>query len=153
MKWLVIYTKPKQEIRISNHLNSIGIKAYCPTYTTIVKYTDRKKKVKKPLMPSYVLVYISEQDRNKVFLIPGVVRYVFWLGKPAVVKEKEIEALKYSLNGIIKSFSLQNLQKGGNYKIPEGPFKGEEGVVLIKNRHKLKLELTGLGILVTLTLA
>ena len=43
MKWLVIYTKPKQEIRISNHLNSIGIKAYCPTYTTLVKYTDRKE--------------------------------------------------------------------------------------------------------------
>ena len=153
MKWLVIYTKPKQEIRISNHLNSIGIKAYCPTYTTIVKYTDRKKKVKKPLIPSYVLVYISEQDRNKVFSISGVVRYVFWLGKPAIVKEKEIEALKYCLNGIIKSFSLQNLQKGENYKIPEGPFKGEEGIVLLKNRHKLKLELTGLGILVTLTLA
>ncbi|OUW73393.1 MAG: hypothetical protein CBD76_03855 [Pelagibacteraceae bacterium TMED216] len=153
MKWFVLYTKPQHEIRVSNTLNSMGIQAYCPTYKKIVQYSDRKKKVEKPLLPSYVLIYISEENRNKVFKVFGVVRYVFWLGKPAEVRSQEIEDLRNSLKGVIKSFKLKQLQKGANYNIKEGPFKGLEGSVVSHAKHKLKLELTGLGILVTLTLA
>ena len=152
MKWLVLYTKPNFEIRVSKSLSEIGIKAYCPTYKKIVQYTDRKKKVEKPLLPSYVLVYISEEDRIKVFEVPGVLRYVFWLGKPAEVHIREIESLKKSLSGVIENISLKRLEKGANYIIPKGPFKGFEGAVVAHAKHKLKLELTGLGILVTLTL-
>jgi transcription antitermination factor NusG len=153
MKWYVIYTKPQSEIRISKALNSIGIESYCPTYKKLVQYSDRKKRVEKPLLPSYILVHISESDRHKVFEVHGVVRYVFWLGKPAEVRAKEIEVLRKSLSGMIKSFSVQKLSKGANYKISDGPFKGYEGIVVAHVRHQLKLELTGLGILVTLTLA
>ena len=152
MKWFVLYTKPQFEIRVSKGLNSMGIKAYCPTYTKIVQYSDRKKKVDKPLLPSYVLVNIEEQDRSKVFLVPGVVRYVFWLGKPAEVYEKEIEVLKSSLRGVVESFSLGPLLKGANYAIQNGPLKGYNGKVLAKEKNKLKLELTELGLLVTLTI-
>lgn len=153
MKWYVIYTKPQFEIRVSKALNSIGIKAYCPTYNKIVQYSDRKKKVEKPLLPSYVLVHISESDRQKVFNISGIVRYVFWLGKPAEVRDQEIEIMKSSLSGIIQSISVKQLKKGMNYRIPDGPFKGNEGTVVDNAKNKLKLELVGLGILVTLTIA
>ena len=152
MKWFVIYTKPNFEIKVSNALNHIGIKAYCPTYKKLVQYSDRKKKIEKPLLPSYVLVYIDEKERDLVFSIPGVIRYVFWLGKPAEVYEKEVEALKNSLKGIIDSFSLVKLKKGSNYIIQNGPFKGREGKVLSTDKNKLKLELTGLGLLVSLTI-
>lgn len=153
MKWLVLYTKPKHEIRVSNVLNSIGIKAYCPTYKKIVQYSDRKKRVEKPLLPSYVLIYISDQERNKVFSVPGVLRYVFWLGKPAEVRSQEIEDLRNSLLGVIKTFSLKQLQKGSDYTITEGPFKSLEGSVVSHTKNELKLELKGLGLLVSLTLA
>lgn len=151
MKWFVIYTKHNFEIRVSKNLNSIGILSYCPTYKKVVQYSDRKKKVEKPLLPSYVLVYIDEKERNKVFSIPGVVRYVFWLGKPAEVYEKEIKALKKSLKGIINNFSIKPLVKGSNYIIQNGPFKGKEGKVILKEKNKLKLELRGLGISLSLT--
>ena len=153
MKWLVIYTKPNFEIRVSQALNAIGIKAYCPTYKKIVQYSDRKKKVEKPLLPSYVLIYISEAEREKVFEIPGVVRYVFWLGKAAEVRIQEIEALRKSLNGIVDDISIKQLVKGSRYTIPQGPFKGQEGSVVKHFKNKLKLELTSLGLIVTLTTA
>ena len=35
---------------------------------------------------------------NIVFNVPGVVRYLFWLGKPAVIHDQEIEVLKDGLN-------------------------------------------------------
>ena len=65
----------------------------------------------------------------------------------------EIEAMKNSLSGIIQSISVKQLKKGMNYLIPEGPFKGSEGTVVANSKHKIKLQLAGLGILVTLTLA
>ena len=153
MKWLVLYTKLNFEIRVSQALNAMGIKAYCPTYKKVVQYSDRKKKVEKPLLPSYVLVHISEAERSKVFVVPGVVRYVFWLGKAAEVRTQEIEALRNSLKGIIKDISIKQLTKGSRYTIPQGPFKGQEGTVVKHLKNKLKLELTGLGLLVTLTTA
>ena len=152
MNWLVIYTKPNFEICVTEKLNRIGIKAYCPTYKKIVQYSDRKKKIERPLLPSYVLVFISENYRNKVFSVPGVIRYVFWLGKPAIVRQNEIENLKKSLSGVIKKFSIQNIKTGMLYTISDGPFRGREGTVLSNDKHKLKLELTGLGIMVILTL-
>lgn len=153
MKWLVLYTKPNFEIRVSQALNAMGIKAYCPTYKKVVQYSDRKKKVEKPLLPSYVLVHISEAERSKVFNVPGVVRYVFWLGKAAEVRTQEIEALRDSLKGIVQDISIKQLTIGARYTIPQGPFKGQEGKVVKHLKNKLKLELTGLGLLVTLTTA
>ncbi len=153
MKWFVLYTKPNFEIRVSKALNSIGIKAFCPTYKKIIQYSDRKKKVEKPLLPSYVLVYTNEESRSKVFEIHGVIRYVFWLGKPAEVRAKEIEQLRSNLSGIIKNISILNLKKGTNYVIPEGPFKGNNGKVVEVFKNRLKLELTGLGLIIILTTA
>ena len=71
---------------------------------------------------------------------PGVIRYVFWLGKPAEVYEKEVEALKNSLKGLL-IFFFNEINKGSNYVIQNGPFKGREGKVLSTDKNKLKLEL------------
>ena len=109
MKWFVIYTKPNHELKVAEGMSSIGIQAYCPTFTQIKQYSDRKKKIEKPLLPSYVLVQLSEEDRPKVFSIPGVVRYLFWLGKPAVVREEEIDLLKKNLTGIFDEAVVSKL--------------------------------------------
>ena len=153
MKWFVIYTKPNFEIKVAQGINSIGLNAYCPVYTEIKQYSDREKKVTKPLLKSYVLVQLSESDRIKVFSIPGVLRYVFWLGKPAEVRAKEIEILKTNLTGSYDQVSISKLVKGEQYTIAAGPFKGQTGKVLEILKNKLRLELPSLGIFVTLSKA
>lgn len=153
MKWFVLYTKPQFEIKVADALLAMGIKAYCPTYTQVKQYSDRKKMVKKPLLRSYVLVQIEAKDRDQVFSIPGVVRYVFWLGKPAVVREEEIDLMEANLAGVYESVSVTELKKGAAYTIAEGPFKGQEGKVVTFLKHRIKLELPSLGILVTLKTA
>ena len=150
MKWFVLYTKPNSELMVSEGINSIGIHAYCPTFTQIKQYSDRKKKVQKPLLPSYVLVQLSEQDRPKVFAIPGVVRYLFWLGKPAVVREEEIELLRNNLKGVFDDVKISKLSIGKEYTIPSGPLKGQKGTVLDVLKNTLRLELPSLGLFVTL---
>ncbi len=153
MKWFVLYTKANFEIKVAQGIKDLGIKSYCPVFTQIKQYSDRKKKVEKPLLPSYVLVQLSEQDRPKVFSIPGVVCYLFWLGKPAEVREEEIALLKRNLNGNYDEVLISKLTKGEKYDIPFGPFKGQKGRVLNVSKNKLRFELPSLGFFVTLTKA
>ena len=153
MKWFVLYTKPQFEIKVAEALQRIGVRAYCPVYTQLKQYSDRKKKVTKPLLRSYVLVKIEDKDRDQVFEIPGVVRYVFWLGKPAIVREDEIVLMENNLSGIYESISVSTLEKGAAYTIPEGPFKGLSGKVVHLDHNKMQLELPSLGMLVTLKTA
>jgi len=150
MKWLVLYTKPNLELKVAKNINELGIKAYCPSYVQIKQYSDRKKKAERPLLPSYVLVYIDEKDRGLVFRVSGVLRYVFWLGKPAEVRTEEIELLQQNLSGTYSQVSVESLKKGENYTISSGPLKGHEGRVLNILNNKLRLELPNLGVLVTL---
>lgn len=151
-KWFVIYTKANQEIKVTEQLNEIGISCYCPTVTIIKQYSDRKKKILKPLIPSYVFVFTEERRRNDVFSVFGVVRYMFWLGKPAVVREKEVELMKQYLNGEFQSVSLTNFTKGQLHKISEGIFAGKIGRVIEIQKNKIKLQLESLGMIVTLKL-
>ena len=153
MKWFVLYTKPNFEIKVAESILKIGIESYCPVYSQIKQYSDRKKKVQKPLIPSYVFVKINDQYREKVFEIRGVVRYLFWLGKPAEVREEEIELLKNNLSGNYNEITISNLIKGKDYTIPYGPLKGKKGKIIDVLKNKLRLELFSLGLMVTLTRA
>ena len=94
MEWFALYTKPRNEKKVAENLAAIGIEVYCPIVTTLKQWSDRKKKVESPLIPSYVFVKIEEANRKDVFQVAGVVQYVFWLGKPAKIKPQELEALK-----------------------------------------------------------
>jgi transcription antitermination factor NusG len=151
MPWYVLYTKPRQEKKVADSLNATGIEAYCPLVTVVKQWSDRKKKVQIPLINSYVFVNIDENHREAVFKVSGVVRYLFWLGKPAVVRAIEIEALQNSLEGIVASFEVSAIQKDTIYKIPEGPFQGFEGIVKNVNATTIQLLLVDLGFFITLT--
>ena len=151
-KWFVIYTKANQEIKVTEQLNEIGISSYCPTVTIIKQYSDRKKKILKPLIPSYVFVFTEEGRRNDVFSVFGIVRYMFWLGKPATIRECEIELMKQYLDGLYQSVSVTKFKRGQLYKITEGVFSGRIGKVVENKKNKIKLELQSLGMFVTLRL-
>jgi transcriptional antiterminator RfaH len=150
MTWYVLYTKPRQEKKVADSLNAIGISAYCPMVTVVKQWSDRKKKVQLPLINSYVFVNIEEHNREDVFKVSGIVKYLFWLGKPAVVRAIEIEALQKSLECIVASFEVSAIQKDTIYKIPEGPFQGFEGIVKNINATTIQLLLVDLGFLLHL---
>ena len=153
MKWFVLYTKPRQELKVANNLKKIGIRSYCPVFKQVKQYSDRKKKVVKPLLQSYVLVKIDDKERNNVFRVSGVVRYLFWLGKPAIVRDREVDIMEKYLSGVYNDLLITKLNKGMNYTISDGPFKGQEGKVVNLFKNRIKLELQSLGVLVTLKIA
>ncbi|TDD95060.1 UpxY family transcription antiterminator [Flavobacterium cellulosilyticum] len=146
MNWYVIYTKPKWEKRIAEQLNKFGLNCYCPTIIKTHQWADRKKKVEVPLFNNYIFVQLEEKDRNKVFISPGVIRYLFWLGKHAIVKDKEINTIKEWLNADETSdISVVEYQIGQKIKLNSGPFSEQYGVVkdVTKNYYVLILESLG----------
>jgi len=149
-KWFVIYTRPKQELKVAEQLSAMRITTYCPTICLIKKYSDRKKRIIKPLLSSYIMVYIEENERNQVFSSPGVVRYLFFLGKPAVVCSSEIQLMQNHLNGEYNDIQTAKLSLGSFYKIPKGPFSGLSGKVVEIDKTRVRLELKSLGMIITL---
>ena len=149
-KWFVLYTRPQQELKVASQLSAMGITNYCPTITLIKQYSDRKKKVIKPLLSSYVMVELEDKERNKVFACNGIVRYLFFLGKPAVVPASEINLMQDYLNGVYNDIKVTALGVGNSHTITEGPFSGVTGKVVETNNTKVKLELASLGMRITL---
>jgi len=149
-KWFVVYTRPQQELKVARELSAMGITNYCPTITLIKQYSDRKKKVIKPLLSSYVMVELEDKERNKVFACNGIVRYLFFLGKPAVVPASEINLMQDYLNGVYNDIKVTALGVGDSHTITEGPFSGVTGKVVETNNTKVKLELASLGMQITL---
>jgi len=149
-KWFVVYTKPQQELKVAGQLSAMGITSYCPTVTLVKQYSDRKKKVIKPLISSYVMVELEDKERNKVFTCNGIVRYLFFLGKPAIVPANQINLMQDHLNGVYNDFKVTTLSVGDSHTITEGPFSGASGKVVETDNTKVKLELASLGMRITL---
>ena len=149
-KWFVVYTRYQQELKVAQQLSDMGITNYCPTITFIKQYSDRKKKVTKPLISSYVMVQLEEKERDKVFSCMGIVRYIFSHGKPAVVLASEIDLMQDHLNGIYNDIKVTTFRVGQSHTITEGPFSGLSGKVVQTDNRKVKLELISLGMCITL---
>ena len=146
MNWYVVYTKPKWEKKVAERLNEIGVVAYCPLVTKISQWSDRKKRISVPLFNSYVFVQVEDKDRNRVFEISGAVRYLFWLGKPAVVKDLEIEAIRQWLSAPdVYEVVLDQWKKGDKITLESGPFISQTAIIQeVKQNHYL-LILESLG--------
>jgi transcription antitermination factor NusG len=147
-KWFVVYTKPRNEIKVSQRLSALGIENYTPTKVEIRQWSDRKKKVEVPLLPSMVLVRLQEKDVNKVFEIPAVVRYLFEKGKRAEVSNDEVIAMQSYLNSI-KVKGESNLVVGDIVKVP---LLDEQAVLLSKKGKKCLAQLKKLGAIVSFQL-
>ena len=100
--WFVLCTKARQELKVLERLNQLGVETYTPTKIVVKRWSDRKKKIKTCLLPSMVLVRLPNNEVNKVFDVPGVKRYLFVHGVRAVVYDYEVVAMKNYLESKLK---------------------------------------------------
>lgn len=147
--WLVIYTRPKSEKKLAEQLRSDGIEAYCPTQQVVKQWSDRKKKIEVPLLPSMLLVNVNDNDRYKVFHRQNALRYLFWLGKPAEVTPEEVETLRALVeDSRYENFGLEKLQPGEKLDMTEMGFENVEGTVKFVNDKECWIILENLGYIV-----
>ena len=145
-KWFAIYTKPRWEKKVNQLLTDKGVECYCPLNKVKRKWSDRTKTVEEPLFKSYVFVKVSEEERTKVRLTNGVVNFVYWNGKPAIVREKEIQAIKLFLdehrNVQVRPMDLTVQQR---VLITSGTFMDRTATVLDVRKKEVKVSIDSLG--------
>ncbi len=147
MPWFVIYTKSNTEKRVADNLRKRNITVYCPLIREKRTWSDRIRIVESPLFRSYCFVHLPENERNLAFEVSGVVGYLYWLKKPAIVRDEEIEVIKKLLNDFDHAtIRIQQFNVSDKVRISSGLFMEQEGHVVAQQGKQLVLRLESLGI-------
>jgi transcription antitermination factor NusG len=146
LKWYAVYTRPRWEKKVNNLLLQKGIESYCPLNKVRRKWSDRIKTVEEPLFKSYVFVKIKEDERTAVRMTNGVVNFVYWNGKPAIIKEKEIQTIKLFLDEYesVEAIKME-LAADDRVRVIAGPMMDQEGKVLELKNKMAKVCIDSLG--------
>lgn len=149
-RWYAVYTKSRWEKKVAEQLDKIGIENYCPLNRIVRQWSDRKKVVYEPLFKSYVFVKITDRQIGELRSIFGVVNLVYWLGKPAVIQDAEISAIK---DFLVQYYNVRlervPLNVHDRIKILNGPFTEMEGSVLSVKKKVVKVILPSLRFFMT----
>lgn len=145
-KWYVVYTKPRWEKKVYGLMAERGMEAYCPLNRVRKKWSDRVKWVEEPLFKSYVFVKAEEMEWQNVRFINGVVNFVYWLGKPAIVKDKEIEIIRKFLNEYDEVWAEPiGLQKDAKVTIRRGAFMDKQARIVKVLNNKVQVIIESIG--------
>lgn len=147
--WYAVYTRPRWEKKVTNLLIRAGIEVYCPLNKVRKKWKDRVKLVEEPLIRSYVFVHIAEAEKTSVRMVDGVVNFVYWLGKPAVIRQEEIELIQRFL-GDYENVEVQKIEmrQGQQVRIMKGIFSNSVGRVLEDLNGRALIQIESLNILI-----
>ncbi|UYQ92362.1 UpxY family transcription antiterminator [Chitinophaga horti] len=140
--WYALYTKSRCEKKVATLLARKQIESYCPMNEVESQWSDRKKIVQEPLFKSYVFVRIPERLINTVRQTEGVVNFVYWLGKPAVITDHEVDMMKRFLDEF-KTVQLEQFPIRRN-EVTDVPALRQRRLVEVSKR-KVKATLHSLG--------
>jgi transcription antitermination factor NusG len=148
--WYAVYTKPRCEKRVHEKLLQKGFESYCPLQKVRKRWTDRYKVIEEPLFKSYTFIKIKETEKPEIRLTEGVVNFVYWLGKPAVINEEDINTIKRFL----KEYKHINVEKivieeNQKVKITGGLLMDHEAITKRVTKNKVIVELLTLGFRIT----
>ena len=136
--WYAVYTRPRWEKKVAEHLLEKGIENYCPLNKVTRQWSDRKKVILEPVFKGYVFVKPREIKK-----IPGIVNFVHWLGEPAPIREEEINIIRKFLN----EFNDVHVEKKGflvnnTVRITQGVLMNYKGIVIevFGNRAVVKID-------------
>ena len=151
-KWKVIYTRARWEKKIEQVLIEQNIEAFCPVRKIERQWADRKKIVDMPLFGSYVFVRVSPIEEFRVRQTSGVINFIYFQNKPAVVRDIIIDDIQRYLNICpdIETVGLQEFSTGDRVKIKSGMFSEVQGDIVKIEGKNILMVLEHLGcVLVT----
>lgn len=147
-KWYILKTKSNFEKKVHEKLHAEGYETYLPTYITLRIWSDRKKKIEVPLIPSYVFIRCSSNE----LLVAAQTNGVAWIMRDgrefAVVHDYEIQNLRLFLSEKVdlSDENLDGFERGETVKVTQGPFTGMIGTAMERhNEYRVRIEITSIG--------
>ena len=123
------------------------IENYCPLNKVKKQWADRKKVIYEPLFTSYVFVNISNQEFITTKETTGVLNFVHWQGKPAIIKQNEIDTIKFFLNEHenVSVEPVDVINPNDHVRVVQGPLMMREGKVVEVRHRTVKVLIPSLG--------
>jgi transcription termination/antitermination protein NusG len=115
---------------VCHQLEGRGVTYYLPTITEVHRWSDRKKKVERPLFSGYVFVNVSptNEDRVRVLQTNGVVRFIGRFPEGTAIPEEEIESVRTLVDQRVPWGTHPFLTVGQRIRIRGGALDGVEGI-------------------------
>lgn len=146
-KWYVVYTRPRWEKKVAGILLAKGIEHYCPLNKVMKQWSDRKKIVLEPLFKGYIFVKLQDTSKWDIKNIDGILNFVYWLGKPAIVKEEEIVTIKKFLQEFSTVEVIERrLDVNSRVLIKQGILMNYHGIIVEIHGNKAKVNIESMGI-------
>lgn len=146
LRWYALYVRSRWEKKVSELLDEKKIENYCPVQRLERNWSDRKKIILEPLFKSYVLVRLAPKAHIPVLQTDGVIGFVTFQGKPAVIRDEEIEAVKQFLQNY-EHIQVEriNVNVNDEVTIMQGPLMQQTGQVMEISNRMVKVMLPSLG--------
>lgn len=155
-EWLVVYVASRQEKSVAKQLIKKGVEAYLPLVKKLQQWSDRKKWVEFPMFNGYLFVRPMLTQRDSVLEARGVLNYLRFNGKDAIVTQKEIDILKKIEEAGYYSDSIskpEDFELGEQLMVTEGPLRGHTVTLTRKdNETHFLVSIEALGQAVKLNL-
>lgn len=149
-KWYAIYTRPRWEKKVDKLLAEKGMESYCPLQKIQRQWSDRKKIVEEPLFKSYVFVRIADEEQSAVRMVNGVVNFVYWMGKPALIKNDEIRIIRQFMNEYDNvEVTQMPIEAGNKIVVQSGVLMGKSGTVKQVLHKKVEVYIESIGFTLT----
>lgn len=149
-KWFVVYTRPRWEKKVAATLLTKGIENYCPLNKVTRQWSDRKKTVYEPLFKGYVFVSPDQPDKWDIKKTDGIINYVYWLGKPAVVRESELQKIKKFLQEFDDvEITKKAAEANDVVMIKQGLLMDYKGIIIEVWGNKAKVKIDSMGLQLT----
>ena len=151
--WYAVYTKARWEKKVADLLTRKRVENYCPMSPVERQWSDRRKVIREPLFKSYVFVRVPESRKWVVRETEGIVNFVYWLGKPAMIPDHEIELIKRFLREY-KDVTVEQfpLHENDLIQVKSGPLMHQRGRIIEVGRNTVKAQLSSLGYTLVATL-
>ncbi|MDR0348360.1 MAG: UpxY family transcription antiterminator [Tannerella sp.] len=147
-EWYVLYTSPRAEKKVKERLDELNVTTYLPLHLAPSVWSDRIKMVEKPLFSSYLFVWCKEYELYALLRVYGVAQIVRYAGKPAVIRQREIDAIRRFL----EEAAEHPLCEGEEVEILTGALKKISGKVRRIKKKYLLLYIEQLGATVAVDL-
>ncbi|MDN3686540.1 UpxY family transcription antiterminator [Cyclobacterium jeungdonense] len=136
LHWYVMYTAPRAEKKVAQRLKEKDFRVYLPIIEEIRQWSDRKKKVQKPLFNGYLFVHTSKERLWESLQVSGAVKFINFSGEHAVVQQNEIDAIQRVIEtGVAVEVDTGNIEQGEKVHILGGPLQGLTGECIQKSNQ------------------
>lgn len=126
--WIAALVQMNTELKVSTKLNNIGIANYVPIQNEIHQWSDRKKKIKRVVIPMIVFVRVDDDELKNLRTFPFIHKLLSYPGEkqPAQIPDGQIDKLMFMLNNADSSILMSDsiYEIGEEVEIIRGPLKG-----------------------------